>query len=257
MSRCNVTPLTQSLPSPLLSSLFFFPLLSSSPLLLSHLSSPFLSSPLLFSHQVLFYHVDQLTDWLLSLQWDETPLQRTHFMLDFPSVQHGAENRREEEDQRTSPRNSARKSPRSDAGFFFPVGRDIVDQPTSPRSPEGGDDKQQGAGVGMGVRWSVSQHPTPRSLVIGISVNIITAMKMYQAQHTPHADNDHSTNEEENSNISSATLKKLSKLSSLPHRSENLDFLSASFPHLPVQSNSPKGDNSNELIADEEEEDEI
>ena len=186
-------------------------------------------------------------------------------MLDFPSVQHGAENRREEEDQRTSPRNSARKSqrnsarnsPRSDAGFFFPVGRDIVDQPTSSRSLEGGDDKEQGAGVGMGVRWSVSQRPTPRSLVIGISANIITAMKIYQAQHTPHADNDHSTNEEENSNISSATLKKLSKLSSLPHRSENLDFLSASFPHLPVQSNSPKGDDSNELIADEEEEDEI
>ena len=185
-------------------------------------------------------------------------------MLDFPSVQHG-ESRSEDEDPRSSPK--CFSSPRSPV--FFPQGMGLGmgpgrdGDPMSPRSLESRDDMEgagQGAGQGVGVRWSGSEHPTPRSLVIGISVNIIKAMKMYQAQqqqHAPHTDGDHGNMEEENSNISSATLKKLSKLSSLPHRSENLDFLSASFPHLPVKSNSPLGENPNGSNADEEEEDEI
>ena len=121
--------------------------------------------------------------------------------------------------------------------------------------------------------------PTPRCLVIAVSTNIIDIMNTYRIRNNKRrtsvsSDTDKEENksskelspesstffrkflDEEDSNISIMTLKKLSKLSNLPKIRENLDFLSASLPILNVKSNSPDP-NSSHGHQFEEEEDEI
>lgn len=121
--------------------------------------------------------------------------------------------------------------------------------------------------------------PTPRCLVIAVSTNIVDIMNTYRIRNNKRrtsvsSDTDREENksskelspesstffrkffDEEDSNISIITLKKLSKLSNLPKIRENLDFLSASLPILNVKSNSPDP-NSSHGHQFEEEEDEI
>lgn len=138
---------------------------------------------------------------------------------------------------------------------------------------ENKDDKHQ---TNLPDEKSIVEIPTPRCLVIAVSTYIIDIMNTYRINNkkrrtsvTSDTDNEEIKSSkslspessaffrkfsgEEDSNISTLTLKKLSKLSNLPKIRENLDFLSASLPILNVKSNSPNPNDSHGSVSDEEE----
>ena len=131
--------------------------------------------------QTLFYHADELTDWLQCMQWDESVLSSSDVMLELPSV--------------------------------TLTGNHILDD-----------------------------YPTPRSLVVCVSGNMMRIMEesdiLGYVKNDPSRQprNQTSTVDHTGSKISTTTLKKLKKLSILPQERENIDVLSATLPYLATTS---------------------
>ena len=226
---------------------------------------------------MLFHHTDDVTEWLQVLQWDESPLQVSDIMLDLPTP-------------RCDPDTDRGKAVGAGAGVGAETGclsssGDLLGTGMGTGTWAGtkGGVGDMGGRIGTsipgvsGVNAVLTEFPTPRSLVIAISGNIIRTMSAYR--HV-HQSTESSTNsgtggqhpcesessfqfsrasivDQGNSNISAPTLKKLLKLSQLPQQRENLDFLSASFPYLDVKNNSPKQNEPRPADFEEEEEDEI
>ena len=146
--------------------------------------------------------MDEVTEWLQFMQWDESILSLSDIMLELPLVR--------------------------------PGGRCILED-----------------------------YPTPRSLVVSISENVMRIME--ESEVTGNVDRDAESQfrnplsavDHTGSMISTATQKKLKKLLMLPRQRENIDFLSATLPILSTTSctDSPRAD----FITDtaELEEDEI
>ena len=222
---------------------------------------------------MLFHHTDDVTEWLQALQWDESPLQVSDIMLDLPTPHYETEG--QGQGQGGGDKDWG-KGTGTGMGVGVGVGAggvssgDILGSGTS--TPRG---RAFTPGL-SGAQIVLTEFPTPRSLVIAISGNIIRTMNAYSHVHDsadsrtksdtsePHPSESESSfqfsrsniMDQGNSNISATTLKKLSKLSLLPQQRENLDFLSASFPYLDVKSDSPKL-NQQQKADFEEEEDEI
>ena len=146
--------------------------------------------------------MDEVTEWLQFMQWDESVLSLSDVMLELPLVS--------------------------------PGGHCILED-----------------------------YPTPRSLVVSISANVMRIMEegeviwSVDGDTESHCRHQVSGVDHTGSMISTTTQKKLKKLSMLPRQRENIDFLSATLPILATTSCSDNTSTDFTTDSSELEEDEI